>query len=229
MIRVLSTKILSPAQKARILNHGILLDDYNAIRISFRKFSLNLDYDHYIFTSQNAVRGFLRAYDELPLPEKRKDALTRGGFCVGKKTASLLAENGLKVIKIAKNSKELGDFIAKNNQSDSFLFLCGNRRREELPKILNKNTIRYNEVIAYDTLIHSKRFNINYDGVLFFSPSGVQSYVKENKLSSSTAFCIGTSTAKEASLHTHQTVISTYQSIESVIEATLNHYPLNQV
>ena len=224
MIRILSTRILSPKQKQLLEIHGAVLKDYNAIKISFRKFDIDLKYDHYIFTSQNAVRSFLRAYDNLPLPEKRADALSKTCFCVGRKTAALLIENGLKVEEIAKNSKELAENISKNYQNKSFLFICGNRRRNELPEILTENTIRYREVIAYDTLSHHQQFKEDFDGVLFYSPSGVESFAKANDLSESIAFCIGTSTEKEALQYTAHTVVAPEQRIESVLKSSANYF-----
>ncbi|MGI9547599.1 MAG: uroporphyrinogen-III synthase [Flavobacteriaceae bacterium] len=224
MTKVLSTKILSPKLKKIVESQGITLMDYNAIHITFRKFTIDPDNDYYIFTSQNAVRGFLRAYDNLPLPEKRKEALSKSCFCVGNKTSKLLDENGLKVIKTAKNSKELADFIVKNHQNASFSFICGNRRRAELPSILIENTVRYREVIAYDTLDNVVGMDRSYDGVLFFSPSAVQSYTSVNELSGNTAFCIGESTAREASKHTGNIVISKHQSIENVLESVVEYY-----
>ena len=89
MIQVLSTKILSPLQKAPFEKAGISLEEYNAINIDFSSFALDLELDNYIFTSQNAVRGFLRVFDDLPLPEKRKEALEKNCFCVGMKTSGL--------------------------------------------------------------------------------------------------------------------------------------------
>lgn len=224
MIRILSTRILSPGQKRLLEVHGAVLEDYNAIKISFRKFEIDLSYDHYIFTSQNAVRSFLRAYDNLPLPEKRSEALAKSCFCVGQKTAALLVENGLKVQERAKNSKELAENISKKYPNKSFLFICGNRRRNELPQILTKNTIRYKEVISYDTLSYHQEFRKNFDGVLFYSPSGVESFATANDLSKSIAFCIGTSTEKEALQYTSNTVVAPEQRIESVLQSSANYF-----
>ncbi len=227
-MKVLSTKILSPRLKEPLQRHHIALRDYNAIEIVFQKFSLDLEYDAYIFTSQNAVRGFLKACDALPLPGKRQGALSKPCFCVGEKTARLLSENGLNVIKIAKNSKELAHFIAKSYKNDSFLFICGNRRREELPSILSKYSVRYKEIIAYNTLNNEQDLEESFDGVLFYSPSGVQSYTALNNLVNSTAFCIGDSTAREASKHTESVVIARKQRIESVLEAVVEEYLNNR-
>ncbi len=224
MTKVLSTKILSPKQKEIVESAGISLIDYNAIQIEFKKFAIDLSFDNYILTSQNAVRGFLRAFDNLPLPEKRKEALSKNSFCVGAKTSALLRENGLKVVKTAITSKELGQYIAKNHKNESFLFICGNRRREELPAILSKNTIQYKEIIAYHTISNEQGLNEVFEGVLFYSPSGVQSYVSSNDLSNSRAFCIGESTAREASRFSKEVIVSKEQSIESVLQSVVQNY-----
>ncbi len=224
MIRILSTRILAPRQKEIFPDQGIDLEEYNAIDISFRKFTLDLEPDNYIFTSQNAVRGFLRAADNLPLPEKRLEARAKPCFCVGSKTARLLEENSLKVEKTAKNSKELAEFISKKRQKETFLFICGNRRREDLPAVLTQNTVQYKEIIAYDTQSRPQPFNTTFDGVLFFSPSGVESYTAMNDLSKSTAFCIGRSTEHEALKHTSSTVVASEQRIESVITSSVNYF-----
>lgn len=224
MTKVLSTKILSPRLRKIIESHGIKYSEYNAIDIEFRKFSIDLDFDYYIFTSQNAVRAFLRVYDDLPLPEKRKEALSKECFCVGLKTTALVIENGLKVLKTAKNSKELAEFVLKRYKNASFSFICGDRRRNELPDILDENSIRFKEIVAYYTLDNPKKIDENFDGVLFYSPSGVQSYTSSNDLSNSTAFCIGESTSREASIHTNKIKLATQQSIESVLETVVDHY-----
>ncbi len=112
----------------------------------------------------------------------------------------------------------MAEIIIKSHKNHSFLFICGNRRREELPTILTENTIRYSEIVAYNTLINKQQLDGDFDGVLFYSPSGVQSFTSLNDLSKSRAFCIGESTAKEASRHTDQVEISPHQSIESILE-----------
>ena len=224
MTKVLSTKLLSPKQKEIIESTGISLTEYNAIQINFKKFSIDLSFDNYILTSQNAVRGFLRAFDDMPLPEKRKEALSKNCFCVGEKTSALLRENGLNVVKAAKNSKELGQFIAENHKNESFLFICGNRRREDLPAILSKYTIQYKEIIAYHTINNEQSLHGDFEGVLFYSPSGVQSFTSSNDLGSSTAFCIGDSTAREAHRFSKNVIVSKEQSIESVLQSVIQNY-----
>ncbi|MEN8789919.1 MAG: uroporphyrinogen-III synthase [Flavobacteriaceae bacterium] len=223
MIQLLSTKILSPKQKEILQSSGIQLTEYNAIDIEYKDFIPEGDFDHYIFTSQNAARSFLRAVDKLS-PAKRENVLEKRCFCVGEKTSSLLNHKGLKIIKTSKNSSELGYFIAKSFKNDSFLFFCGNRRRRELPDILSKYTIRYEEKITYNTIFNTEEISGLFDGVLFYSPSGVQSYVSRNDLKNITAFCIGETTAAEAVVHTNKVFVAENQTIESVVKSALTHF-----
>ena len=64
--------------------------------------------------------------------------------------------------------------------------------------------------------LNLKKFESKFDGILFFSPSGVQSFTEQNRLNS-TAFCIGETTASKAKKHTHEIIIASKPSIENVI------------
>lgn len=224
-ITILSTKILSLAQKELVLNSGLGLVEYDAIKIEFLDFKVDKKVDNYIFTSQNGVRAFLKNQNKSPSP--LGEGLGERVFCVGSKTKSLLEENGLKVTEMASNSIELGQNIVKNYKKESFLFFCGNRRREELPSILKENKIDFEEVEVYKTSLHKKEFNTVFDGVLFFSPSAVESYQLENKIKESIAFCIGATTAQEAKKHTNTIVIATKTTIENVIVQAVKHFNTN--
>jgi uroporphyrinogen-III synthase len=228
MIQLLSTKILSPKQKEIFHSSGIQLTEYNAIDIEYKDFNPEGDFDHYIFTSQNAVRSFLRAIDKLTSLKKREELMARSCFCIGGKTSALLKQNGLKILKKAQNSSDLGDFIAKSYKNEAFLFICGNRRRSDLPDRLTKFAVRYEEIIAYKTIFNIKVISGAFDGVLFFSPSGVQSYVSGNELNNITAFCIGETTAAEAAAYAHKVIVAEDQTIESVLKSALTHFVSKQ-
>jgi uroporphyrinogen-III synthase len=100
---------------------------------------------------------------------------------LGKKTKSLLEENGLKVIEIGQNAAELAQNIAKNYKKRDFYYFCGTIRRKELPKALKSEKMSVFEVKTYKTVLKTKKFDQKWDGILFFSPSGVASYISENK------------------------------------------------
>ena len=141
---------------------------------------------------------------------------------LGQKQNILLEENGLKVIEIGQNATELAQNIAKNYKNCVFYYFCGTIRREELPKALKSEKISLFEVKTYKTVLKTKKFDQNWDGILFFSPSGVASYISENKPQRNTrAFCIGQTTAASAKKHFKSVVVAPTNTIESVLEKTI--------
>jgi uroporphyrinogen-III synthase len=214
MKSILSTKKLKPNQRHVLLGAGISLVDYDAIAITFLDFKMPSIIESAIFTSQNGVRSFLN----------KKDTSTevKNCFCVGNKTKSLLEENGLNVIVMAQNSKELSETIVKNHKKNSFLYFCGTLRREALPEVLKNEKISLFEVKTYQTELKPKKFKQKWDGILFFSPSGVASYLSENKSSQDTiAYCIGNTTATSAHEHFKNVVVANENSIESLISKVI--------
>ncbi|MAW96082.1 MAG: uroporphyrinogen-III synthase [Leeuwenhoekiella sp.] len=223
-VRVLSTKKLTPSQKNLILGAGFSMVEYVAIKIDFLDFNLPQQLENLIFTSQNAVKAFLKKLVERnvsnanvnqpPLLEERAGVRC---FCVGSKTEALLLKNGLKVVKTGQNASELADFITKNYKNEHFCFFCGNKRRDELPQILNENRLRFQEIEVYKTSLNNKKFEQKFDAVLFFSPSGVQSFAQQNSLENTLAVCIGNTTAAEVQNYTDQFTVANATTIESVI------------
>lgn len=77
---------------------------------------------------------------------------------------------------------------------------------------------------VYKTSLNQLSFPQEFDGIMFYSPSGVKSFTSENKIKESTVFCIGRTTAKEAEKHTKNIVIATKPSIENLIVTVVKHY-----
>lgn len=206
MKSVLSTKKLSLSQTELLLNAGLSLVQYDAIKIEFLPFEVPLEVKNAIITSQNAVRSILNSEFKI-----------QNCFCVGQKTKALLEENGFRVIQMAEYAAELADYLVKNHQNDSFHFFCGNIRSDEIPARLKENNIALREIEVYKTTLNPKKFERQFDAILFFSPSGVKSFVAENTLGRSLTVCIGTTTASEAKKHTEKVAIANATSVESVI------------
>lgn len=220
MKTVLSTKILTPSQKELFLNSGIGLVEYNALKIRFLDFKILEEYSNYIFTSKNAAKSFLKEIGGL-------DKSKSHAFCVGEKTKRFLEENGLKVVKMAENATQLADFIVENHQNEAFLFFCGNLRREELPSVLSENNVRYTEIEAYRTDLVPKKFDRLFEGVLFFSPSGIKSYLTNNSISKSMVFSIGPTTTAEAQKHTTSIITAKKPTVENVLVQAINYFRTN--
>lgn len=213
-MKILSTKKLKPNQRDLLLGGGFSVVDYNAIRIELLDFEIPSEIKNAIFTSQNSVRALIDNSEFAPFKWERAGVSV---FCVGQKTKALLEQNGLKVTFLAQNSIELGDFIAKKHKNETFHYFCGSARRDELPKLLKASKIELFEVKTYKTTLKPRKFDQKWDGILFFSPSGIESFVAENKIINSTVFCIGKTTAAEAQKYTSNIVIANATSIESVI------------
>ena len=213
MLTVLSTKKLKESQKLLLQNAGVSLVEYNAIKIEFIPFQVPKKIENAIFTSQNAVEAFF-------LTNVRSSAV-ENCFCVGEKTKSLLKENGVNVIKMTEYASELADYLVKNHKTDVFHFFSGNIRSDEIPSTLKENNIFFEEIEVYKTTLNPKKFERQFEAILFFSPSSIRSFISENKIDKSIAVCIGTTTASEAKKYTENVVIANATTVESVIAKTV--------
>jgi uroporphyrinogen-III synthase len=211
-MKVLSTKKLKPNQRDLLLGSGCSLVDYDAIAIEHLDFTIPSILENTIFTSQHGVKAFFKNAEK-----QHKIILLKRCFCVGQKTKALLEQNGQKVIKMAQNSAALGDFIQKNHQNEVFYYFCGSHRRDELPAILKQAKIELFEVKTYKIELKPHKFDQKWDKILFFSPSGVQSFMLENQIKNAMAICIGETTAAEARKHTSNIFVSNATSVESVL------------
>lgn len=211
MNSVLSTKKLNDAQIGMFTSAGYTIKDYDAITVSRLDFDAPEKIKNAIFTSQNAVRATLS-----------KNTVISHCFCVGRQTANLLRENGQNVQKIAENAQELANFITKYYKNEAFYFFSGTRSLGVISSELNKAKIVIFDIKTYETRLNRVKIEEIFDKILFFSPSGVQSFVDINDLGNSTVFCIGQTTASEVKKHTDNIVIAENTSIESTIDIALN-------
>ncbi|WP_378180449.1 uroporphyrinogen-III synthase [Aquimarina sp. SS2-1] len=212
-VSILSTKKLSTTQKELLLHSGIGFVDYNAIDIELLPIHFGQNIENAIFTSKNAAKAI-----------QNSEFRIQNSFCVGENTKKLLEENGLKVIETAQNASDLGKIILKNYKNEQFFFFCGNIRRDELPSILKENNVQFKEVVVYKTHQKPKKFDRTFNGIFFFSPSGVQSYISDNIIGESIAFCIGNTTASEAKKHTNNIIVANKPTVENVIVQAVKYF-----
>ncbi|MDT0675302.1 uroporphyrinogen-III synthase [Autumnicola musiva] len=212
MPTILSTKVLSPSQKQLILNSGIGFVEYDAIKIDFTDFEVP-SVVNAIITSKNAANAILK-----------KNISVQNCFCVGEKTSGLLKSSGFDIAETSDYGRDLANIIIEKYSDENFTFFCGNKRRDEIPSVLKEHNIAFKEIEVYKTSLNFQQFQQEFDGVLFFSPSGVKSFIKEIKLKDSVAFCIGETTASEAKKHTENIVIATTPGIENVIVQVVKYF-----
>jgi uroporphyrinogen-III synthase len=160
-----------------------------------------LDHTAVIFTARTAINHFFRLCEEMRItvPETMKY------FCISESVALYLQ----KYIVFRKrkifygNSGKLDDFLGvllKHN-TEKFLLSLSDVHKDELTDLLDKHKLIYNKATMYKTV--SNDFGpdeeFNYDVLIFFSPSGIVSLLKnfpnfdqnETKIG-----CLGPMTAK---------------------------------
>ena len=220
--RILSTKVLLSHQKQFLTDVGIEVLESNFIEVETKSFELNGIKDNLIFTSQNAVRSFLTH----PQFEENKSGLqSKKVFCVGVKSKTILTDAGFEVVAYADYSSDLTEIICLIYANSSYTFFSGNLRKETLPLALKNTGIEFNEIEVYETQLKPHKIKEAVDAILFFSPSGVESYLKDNTIKKELCFCIGETTAEALeNKHIKNIIIAEFPSVENVITEVKEYY-----
>jgi len=146
----------------------------------FRKDKVSiLDHSAVIFTSRNAVDHFFRMCKEMrvEVPDTMKY------FSISESTSYYLQKyvqyRKRKIFYGKQNFKDLLEVIKKHKE-EKFLLPCSDIHKLSIPKLLDDSKINYSKAIIYKTLASdlSKLSINNYDMLIFFSPSGVASLMK---------------------------------------------------
>ena len=220
--RILSTKVLLSHQKQALTDIGLEVLESNFIEVETKSFELNGIKDNLIFTSQNAVRSFLT---HPQFEENKSDLQSKKVFCVGVKSKTILTDAGFEVIAYADYASDLTEIICLIYANSSYTFFSGNLRKETLPLALKNTGIEFNEIEVYETQLKPHKIKETVDAILFFSPSGVESYLKDNPIKKELCFCIGETTAEVLeNKHIKNIVIAEHPSVENVITEVKEYY-----
>lgn len=215
---ILSTKKLLPNQKQLLLVANISVIEEDFIETKIKNFELSNVHTNLIFTSQNAVESILQH-------PKCNELKSKNVFSVGMKTKDLLTENGFNVIAYTGYAADLAEIISLIYSKESYTFFSGNLRRDVLPNTLKENGITFNEIEVYQTNITSKKITNKLDGILLFSPSAVESYLKMNTIKDEMCFCIGETTAESLeNKKVKNIIIAEKPSVENVIAEVIEYY-----
>ena len=141
-----------------------------------------------VFTSMNAVEAVKENLASKPEWQI---------FSIGQTTKELIADffGAENIIATANDASNLADVIIEKRAKDIFFF-CGDQRRDELPRKLKSRNINLEEVIVYHTIISTHKISTDYDGILFYSPSAVESFFLANSINEQVVlFAIGSTTS----------------------------------
>lgn len=198
-IKILCTRPVSEALIAGARSKNIILDALSFIETTpIQTIEVQQEIEQaatlmitVVFTSMNAVAAVTDVLDG-HVPEWSI-------YCIGHRTAELVESyfGSSAVAGTADHVIALADLIIENGHTDEVTFFCGNRRRDELSEKLEAQDIIINEIVVYETKNIEHYVTEKYDGVLFFSPSAVDSFFKKNKPEpSAVLFAIGTTTQR---------------------------------
>ena len=173
-----------------------------------------------VFTSMNAVDAvtiFLDGHQ----PEWMIYSI---GTATGRLVKEYFGED--KIAGMASDAASLAELIAEDRFVDEVIFFCGDQRRNELPTILKHHEIEVNEIIVYQTIAVPHKIEKLYHGILFFSPSAVESFFKKNKLSEKTIlFAIGNTTANEIKKYSiNKIIISDEPGKENLVQKMVEYF-----
>jgi len=173
---------------------GVLVQEFRKERIAI------LDHSAVIFTSRNAVDHFFRMCTEMRItvPDTLKY------FCISESTAYYLQKYVVyRKRKIFHGKLTFSDLIdmIKKHKTETFLLPSSDILKEEIPRLLNENNINFTRGTFYRTVCSdlSDLADVNYDMLVFFSPSGIKSLFQnfpEFKQNSTRIAAFGMTTSK---------------------------------
>ena len=172
-----------------------------------------------VFTSVNAVNAIA------DILEKGKPHWSV--YCIGHATRqAVLQYFDSSLIKGVANNGELLAGIIHSHNVSGVVFFCGDKRLDALPDKLHREGIMVREVVVYKTKETPEQVMNHYQGVMFYSPNGVNSFFSVNEIYPHTVlFAIGNTTAK--ALHTktnNKVVVSDVPSREEMVHKVIQYF-----
>lgn len=143
----------------------------------FRQQRVNiLDFTAVIFTSKTAIDHYFRIANEMrvTVPDSMKY------FCTSESVAHYLQKyivyRKRKIFFGKGRFQDLVELLVKN-KDENYLVPLSEQHKIEIPNLLSKDKLKYKIALLYRTVTSdlSDLANINYDVLVFFSPSGIRS------------------------------------------------------
>lgn len=138
-----------------------------------------LDHSAVVFTSRTAIDHFFRISEELriTIPDTMKY------FCVSEATAFYLQKyivyRKRKIFYGTGKFSDLIDIMLKHT-GENYLVPLSDIHKPEIPELLDSNKFKHTKAVMYRTVSSdlSDLADVNYDILVFFSPSGIASLFK---------------------------------------------------
>ncbi|MBL4861674.1 MAG: uroporphyrinogen-III synthase [Crocinitomicaceae bacterium] len=146
----------------------------------FRQQKVNLsDHSAVILTSKTAVDHFFRIAEEMrfEVPDSMKY------FCISEAVAYYLQKYvAYRKRKIFFGKQTIVDLVdvLKKHKKEKFLLPCTDILRDKIPMTLKENDLYFSKAVLYRTVASdlSDLENVYYDMLVFYSPGGIESLLK---------------------------------------------------
>jgi uroporphyrinogen-III synthase len=226
-VKILSTRPIGDAMKREAHDHNIMIDEISFIsteeltetRIRRRIYELSKQEIAVVFTSMNAVKAVSNYISGKTLWHI---------YCIGYTTRKQVENTFSKenISGTAENAGRLAKKIIEAAHIKDIIFFSGDLRRDELPIKLKYAGIAVEELIVYKTILTPQTLTKQYDGILFFSPSAVESFFSKNRITNQTKiFAIGATTAEAAMTHTkNPIIISEFPAKKNLVLLMIKHF-----
>ncbi len=173
---------------------GVTAKEFRQTRIHINDFSA------IIFNSRTAIDHFFRLAQELrvPIPDTMKY------FCISESVAFYLQKyivyRKRKIFHANGALPDLAD-IMKKHKEEQYLVPLSDIHSQEIPRLLDKGGFKYTTAVLYRTVSSDLQDlkDINYDILVFFSPSGIKSLFTnfpDFKQNDTKIACFGSTTAQ---------------------------------
>ena len=152
---------------------GVSAREFREQKVDLAKFTA------IIFTSKTGVDHYFRIAEETRF--KVPDAMKY--FCLSEAIAFYLQKYVVyrkrKIFYSKSTIAELTE-ILKKHKTETFLLPCSDILRQDIPNTLNAANIPFTKVVLYKTVAAdlSDLSDVKYDLLVFFSPSGIESLLK---------------------------------------------------
>ncbi|MBX9449957.1 MAG: uroporphyrinogen-III synthase [Taibaiella sp.] len=197
-MRLLITKILDRPERTSLEELRLSYRDIASIQIQYElsdeqaaaiRRMANQDLVA-VFTSKNAVQAIRRTLDTIPCKWKI--------MCTAPGTEMLIRQwlGEEAIIFSGADGAAIAAFIRETALEQKFVFFCGDKRRQIIPDTLRNLRKDWEEIVVYRNQSLDPKVSETYDYYLFFSPSAVYSFLKNNTIPrEATAVAIGATTA----------------------------------
>lgn len=224
---ILSTALLPQNAAQQLLNHNIFCDEIPFIKtteavstsISWKIKTLAEQKKVIIFTSAQAIVAVVNVLEN-QIPDWQI-------FCISgaTKTAAVKYFGAEKILGFADDALDLVKEI-EQMELQEIVFFCGNKRLDTLPEMLADKGYKLTEYVVYETLLTPVKIEKVYGALLFFSPSGIESFLIDNVIpEAAVLFSIGKTTAKSLQEKVkNEVVISAKPDKNILVQTVIDFY-----